>query len=262
MTPGIRTITSALLLLCLTCVVRAQTVRVMSYNVKSFEGPAATTGGEKYVMKPFFEAFEKVSPDVCVLNELEVYSDALEGRNPLAELAAHLGVHYGFCKSYDRSELQRGAGYYGNGLLSKYPILSMECRRLSGPDGSADPRSVFSADLLLPSGKQIRVVGTHLDHVAGQEEQLSEILSMDEIFGTDLPIVMMGDFNTASYTVKEVLGKSGSKLAIRGNYWVDFILSTAHFKPGTLHSDPFTISFEGKSYDLSDHEAIYMDLTL
>lgn len=240
----------------------AQTIRFMSYNVKSFEGPTETTQGKKYVMEPFFEAFDKVSPDVCVINELEIYTDALGNRNPLAELASHLGVHYYFCKSYDRVELDRGAGYYGNGLLSKYPILSMECRRLSMPAGAADPRSVFWADLLLPSGQQIRIVGTHLDHMAGQGTQLSEILNITEIFDTSLPIVMMGDFNTDPYTVKLTLDKHQSKLSIRGNQWVDYILSTPHFKPGALFVESFPVTKDGETYTLSDHAAIYMDLTL
>lgn len=251
-----------LFVLCLTTAIQAQTIRFMSYNVKSFEGATETTQGKKYVMEPFFEAFDKVSPDVCVINELEIYTDALGNRNPLAELASHLGIHYYFCKSYDRAELDRGAGYYGNGLLSKYPILSMECRRLSMPAGSADPRSVFWADLLLPSGQQIRIVGTHLDHMAGQGVQLSEILSLKEIFDTCLPIVMMGDFNTDPYTVKLTLDKHQSKLSVRGNQWVDYILSTSHFKPGALYVESFPVSKDGKTYTLSDHASIYMDLTL
>lgn len=240
----------------------AQTIRVMTYNVKSFEGAVETTLGHKYVMKPFFDAFDKVSPDICVINELEVYTDALGDRNPLAELAGHLGMHYYFCKSYDRSELNRGAGLYGNGILSRYPIIRMDCRRLSMPTGSSDPRSVFWADLLLPNGNVIRVVCTHLDHMGGQVEQLSEILKRSEVFETNRPIIMMGDFNTDPGTVSYALGLFGNKLAISANNWVDYILTTPDIKCGSPKVDPFSINHEGASYDISDHASVYMDLTL
>lgn len=108
----------------------------------------------------------------------------------------------------------------------------------------------------------IRVVGTHLDHMGGQVEQLSEILKRSEVFETNRPIIMMGDFNTDPGTVNYALGLFGNKLAITANNWVDYILTTPDIKCGSPMVDPFRINHEGAGYGISDHASIYMDLTL
>ena len=63
--------------------------------------------------------------------------------------------------AYGKS-INYAGGYYGIGLLSKYPILRFE-RVLLPNDGKTEQRSILVADIELPGGKVITFVNTHLE---------------------------------------------------------------------------------------------------
>lgn len=187
------TILIALLLLSYASMAQ-QRVRVVTYNVQSFEGTGGTQPTESFVMAPFIEALQKLDADVIVLNELEIMTGRTNSRDLMSELAGGLGMFAYFGKSYDKE-----SGYYGNAVLSRYPVLNLFSRQIVKPEGSSDQRSVIRTDILLPSGTVVRIIGTHLDHKGGREEQVQDILKKD-IFDTSIPTILLGDLNDLPFS--------------------------------------------------------------
>ena len=88
--------------------------------------------------------------------------------------------------------IRKGKGYYGNVLLTKFPILETRCLDIS-VDGS-EPRSLIDA-ILNVYGISVRVVVTHLGLIPWerrrQVKRLLKILSD----GNDEKLVVLGDIN-------------------------------------------------------------------
>ncbi len=222
---------------------------VCTYNVKSFEiENQALSQGKQFQMSFFFKAFKDLNADIYAINELELLTSRMGQRNLLGELAAEFGMYSAFGKSYPKEE-----GLYGNGLISRYPILSVHSKLLPKPASSADQRSVMWADILHPSGQVFRVVVTHLDHVGGEEEQLRAIAKDESITKTEHPIILMGDMNMGEEKVNNILRGDFKCMAFN---WLDYI--GVAMKNGSFTAKGKRV----ESFDrLSDHSAVLTQLT-
>ncbi len=80
---------------------------------------------------------------------------------------------------------------YGNGILSRYPILSSRSIDLSV--GNHEPRCALDADVNC-HGHPLRVVATHLGlNVAERRNQIERLL---QVFDTDqMAMILLGDIN-------------------------------------------------------------------
>ena len=85
-------------------------------------------------------------------------------------------------------------GYYGIGILSRYPILRYE-RVLLPNDGKTEQRSMLVADVELPSGRIITFVNTHLEVKTAQMRK--EQVAFIEKYIKDCPnqVFLAGDMN-------------------------------------------------------------------
>lgn len=189
-----------ILLLCVIPIYAQETVKVITFNVRSFEPDFDT--------KPYADLLKGEQADFICLNEVENRSSRQQKngkfRDVVQELALNLHMFGTFGYSYNLSNKQGEypeANYkycmnelYGNAILSRYPIMNVISKQLPRPKGSADQRSVIAADVLLPSGKTIRIISTHLDHIGGQLEQ-AKVITSDEITSTTLPTILTGDMN-------------------------------------------------------------------
>lgn len=177
-----------------------ETLKVITFNIRSFEPDFDT--------KPYAKLLQEENADFICLNEVENRSSRQQKdgkfRDVVEELAQHLHMFGLFGYSYNLSNKQ-GAypeenykysmnELYGNAILSKYPIMNVTTLQLPRPAGSADQRGAVAADILLPSGKTVRVVSTHLDHVGGQLEQAESLVS-DKITSSTIPTLLTGDMN-------------------------------------------------------------------
>lgn len=222
---------------------------VCTYNVKSFEiENQSISGGKAFQMPFFYDAFKSLNADIYCINELEILTSRTGERNLLSDLAGELGMYSTFGMSYPKED-----GYYGNGLISKYPILSVNSKLLPKPAGSADQRSVMWADILHTSGQVFRVIVTHLDHIGGAEQQLQTIAKDEEIVGTEYPIILMGDMNMGEGQVEYILHGQFGCLAFN---WVDYI--GVGLKNGTFTAHGKRVESFNR---LSDHSAVLTQLT-
>lgn len=134
---------------------------------------------------------------IVSLNEVlhPVYT-RLGVREPLAELADLLGMHWAFGES-DRL-VQRPAwwGPVGNAVLSRFPIVANDNHylpRLPRTQG----RNLLVAKIRMDRGQDFSIYSTHLDH-AFEGTRLWQLRGIvDKLYGTGAnPHLLMGDFNT------------------------------------------------------------------
>ena len=132
---------------------KGDTLKLMSYNLRF---------GELASMEQFAQYISSEQPDIVALQECDwatkrTRAPHQNGVRFVNELAYHTGMFGVYGKS-----INYAGGYYGIGLLSKYPILRFE-RVLLPNDGKTEQRSILVADIELPGGRVITFVNTHLE---------------------------------------------------------------------------------------------------
>ncbi len=150
-----------------------------------------------------------VSPDVVGLQEVDIRTARVGGRDTLAELANAAGfAHYRFCRAIDYA-----GGQYGTAILSRYPILSFEVIPLPCED-TKEMRSVGHATLDA-DGKRVDFFNTHLsvESAAARAPQFDALAALTKPFPG---WVLTGDFNTAKLDCFSVF--EGATLANPGRY--------------------------------------------
>ena len=125
---------------------QAQDVKLkcMEWNIKSFE----YDDNSNAVYFEIAEAMEKIkaeNPDIVCFNEFETATGRMSSVEKLTECAQSLGMFPFFVFSYNKDN-----GAYGNGILSKYPIVN-SASVLLGMYTGADQRSAGWADILVPT---------------------------------------------------------------------------------------------------------------
>ncbi len=133
------------------------------------------------------EAILAQSPDVVGLNEMRSDGEGSEWPNQTAKLSALTGLeHYYFAQAINEG------GPYGNGFLSKIPILSAETILVPEPEGKKESRYEQRCLLKakLENGFTVLVIHVGLS----DPEKLKAV----ETVINNLPdekVVLMGDFN-------------------------------------------------------------------
>ena len=106
-------------LLLTTAAAKAQTVqlKVLDWNVLSFEMTDKSNQID-FIVDEYVDLIKAQNPDIVCINELETGTSRM-GKEKLTELASRLDMYPYFIMSYPKD-----VGFYGNGILSKYPIVS------------------------------------------------------------------------------------------------------------------------------------------
>ena len=164
-------------LLLTTAAAEAQTVqlKVMEWNVLSFEMTDKSNQID-FIVDEYVDLIKAQNPDIVCINELETGTSRM-GKEKLTELASRLGMYPYFIMSYPKD-----VGFYGNGILSKYPILNsfsaqFTYRHANGEGNyqwntgtnynryGYDQRSIGYVDILVPTsdsdGQIVRIACAH-----------------------------------------------------------------------------------------------------
>ena len=266
-------------LLLTTAAAKAQTVqlKVLDWNVLSFEMTDKSNQIE-FIVDEYVDLIKAQNPDIVCINELETGTSRM-GKEKLTELASRLDMYPYFIMSYPKD-----VGFYGNGILSKYPIVSsfsaLHPYKHAKGEGNYqwntgyeyylygyDQRSMGYIDILVPTsdsdGQIVRIICTHFDHcgidqVIQQQEQ--NVVTQAGLNNPEYPTILMGDLNVGWGTnVLPEFRNLGDHIGVS---WVDHIFAfpkgrwTGHdFKS---HSCP---AANGKA-SLSDHDPITATLVL
>lgn len=225
-------------LLLTTAAAEAQQIslKVFVWNVLSFERTDDSGSEAGFPVDEHLALIKAQNPDIVCLNEFETGTSRM-GKEKMAELATALGMYSYYIMSYPKDE-----GYYGNVILSKYPILNSASKlytyeNAQGPGNyqfnsgwqmnyyGSDQRSVGYADILVPTsdsdGRIVRIACTHFDHVAGQKTiQQPEAIEFLGLENPPYPTLLLGDLNT-SFSNLTQMGALGELVFVS---WVDHII--------------------------------------
>lgn len=242
---------------------RETEIGVISLKVMTFNIHSAINWYGKLDVEGLVHFIEDVQPDIVGLQEVDVgWSSLTNFENIPAKLSERLHMDYAFSASRERNN-----GFFGNLILSKYPIVQQWTMVMPG---SLEPRS-FALVQFEIEGQRINFLTTHLGlSVSDRLVQVSTILDfVNEIGG---PLIITGDFNgndndPAVAEIKKHLfdlqttsdfKDSGTFRSKDGNVYpgskMDYILTSPEFGLSTMvvEVDNF----------VSDHVPLIAELTL
>lgn len=162
-----------------------QPLRVMTYNVHHTANNDGVVAPEEIA-----KVIREQKPDLVAIQEMDLQTKRVSGRNLPKELGERTGLHAMFGAAMDFQD-----GKYGQLILSKYPIKSSRVYPLPGR-ADAEPRIAFAAEIALANGRRLRLVTTHLDHVGKETDRLLQSAELVRLFGSGEPTtILAGDFN-------------------------------------------------------------------
>lgn len=133
---------------------QTKTLKLMTYNLRF---------GELASLEELAAYIKKYTPDVVALQELDsktfrAKAPKQNGKDFISELAYNTGLFGIYGKTIDYS-----GGYYGIGILSKYPFISSERMLLPNPSPQSERRAVLISEIELSVDHKIVFACTHLD---------------------------------------------------------------------------------------------------
>jgi endonuclease/exonuclease/phosphatase family metal-dependent hydrolase len=170
--------------------VTAQTVfpiRVMTYNLRF---------GELASLESLAAYIRKINPDIVALQEVDCKTNRQlapqqNGKDFITTLAFYTGLFGIYGKTIDFSD-----GYYGIGILSKYPIIAYDRVMLPNPEPRSEDRALLISTLDLPNNRKLIFACTHLDLTS--DKRAVEMSTIKEYFQKNDSIhILAGDFNTS-----------------------------------------------------------------
>jgi len=165
-------------------------VTVLTYNIYHGENQGGQSNLDQVAA-----LINELRPDVVALQEVDYKTTRANGLDLVAELAVRTGMEGLFGKAMDFA-----GGGYGEGILSRHPILSSRNHALPAPQGF-EPRAALEVVVQLPTGEQFMFTGTHLDHTRDPKIRIMQADRLLEIYADDaLPHVLAGDLNAPPST--------------------------------------------------------------
>lgn len=176
---------SLILLLFVSIQLKAQTVKILTYNIHH-ANPPSTPG--KIDIEAIAKVINDSKADIIGIQEVDINVSRSEMVNQAEKLAELTGTEYFFSKGIDLEK-----GYYGVLILSKHKIVGKRRYDLPMPVKSEN-RSLAIVDVELPDGKTISLANTHLD--LKEENRIAQaefINELGELYKK--PLILVGDLN-------------------------------------------------------------------
>ena len=161
-------------------------LNIMTFNLRF---------GELASLEQMAEYISSQQPDIVALQECDWKTNRERapqqaGKAFVNELAYHTGMFGIYGKAID----YRG-GYYGVGILSKYPVIKSERVFLPNPNPRNEQRVLLIAEIELPDKSVLTFISTHLE-VSSQVARQAQINFINErIKEIKTPIILAGDLN-------------------------------------------------------------------
>lgn len=162
-------------------------LRVMTFNIHH-----GADAEDRMRVEEMAEVIRAEEVDLVLLQEVDRGVERSDRRDVIAELSEQSGLpHMAFGKNIDHQ-----GGDYGNGILSRYPIVRWENSHLRQEKPDRERRGVLHA-VVQVGGAQVAVLATHLDAGDADERRLSADEIVDELLPAyeGLPVIFGGDLN-------------------------------------------------------------------
>lgn len=221
----------------------AQSIRVGSYNIKSLNY------GEG--LDAFVHDVDIMNLDVICLQEVDKNALRSNNMDMVKEMAKAAG--YKYYHFYQTMWILDG--YYGLGILSKYPIIEVSSSLL--PNSLFKEPRILTKTMILVGDKQFSIYNTHItyENNAIREDQLNFVKNHID---TNEYSILTGDFNTFGENKRLLLSDMESVNAdgqfnTFGNYYAldDIFYSN---KLSLVEANVKNTSF-------SDHNLLYAEFT-
>lgn len=215
---------------------------VMTYNIASgrcYQDDSHITpeGGAPVDLSQCANVIRNVSPDLCGLNEINVYLQSYLDRHALTKTATdqprYLADITGLSHCYFGKAISwESRGAYGNAVISKHPVIAAETIPIPDPEVFDEPdkyyetRSITKAKLNVAGG--ITVFQIHVG-LAVAESQNAVVTLCKAIDETEGPVIVMGDFNMCpSNFLLDRIRQRLTEVKPKGNGYVHSFPSWTH----------------------------------
>ncbi len=193
-------ILTVLLFLAFPLALRAEPLRILTYNIHHGAG----TDG-KLDLERIAKVIREAEPDLVALNEV----DKGARRSGEVDQPKKLGDLTGLTPLFEKN-IDYDGGEYGNAILSRFPIARHKNYPLpSKTDG--EQRGMLVATVKLPDDTRLQFGATHFDYRSADLERLASarfVRRTIEKEYADAPFILAGDFNASPESnVMERVGK-------------------------------------------------------
>lgn len=250
-------IVSILIVACVFAEAQERMLRVMTYNLRF--GELATTD-------ELAAAIKEYNPDFVALQEVDVKTKRQmakhqNGVDMLTEIAQKSGLFGYYGKTIDFA-----GGFYGIGILSRYPCEKLECIKLVNP-GNTEQRAFLEGLFEIDSMHRVYFISTHLDVHDEATRNLQAKQILDHISNSKDPVILGGDFNSKPGSV--TINFIAQRMADLTNADYTFPVENPNVKIDFLWGFPkydfringtFVVPMKDKA--VSDHKAVVSDIIL
>ena len=161
-------------------------LKVISYNLRF---------GELASLEELAAFIKKQDPDVVALQEVDCRT--FRDRAPKQhgkDFVTELGFRTGMLTAYGKT-IPYAGGYYGIGILSKYPLASVKRVYLPKTEHGAEQRAILVSHVEYQEGQYFTFACTHLDYTDTRERQV-QVAKLNEVLQQEpWPVIVCGDFN-------------------------------------------------------------------
>ncbi|UYL08033.1 endonuclease/exonuclease/phosphatase family protein [Bdellovibrio sp. SKB1291214] len=157
------------------------TIRIVTYNIHGAKG---IDGRRDYLRIGLFLKHHNI--DVALIQEM----DTRTGSDPIRDIQELKTDHFKYFVA--APTMEREKGWYGNAILSRFPVFSHKIMDISSPD--REPRNIVEAFLETPKGL-LHVINTHKGlKIAERNLQMKKLF--DFVTGdSSHPLIVGGDIN-------------------------------------------------------------------
>lgn len=169
----------------------AKSIRVLCYNIHYGQGNDGV-----YDVERLAEVIKATKPDLVALQEIDVMVE----RSGRVHQIRELGKLTGMASRYGPTQHYQG-GLYGNGVLSRLPILDVVIQPLPYTESTEElvtyPRAAIAVTVEAPDGKPLRFVSTHFQHNL-EPDRIEQAKAINRLFIDDedsVRTILAGDMN-------------------------------------------------------------------
>lgn len=175
-------------------------IKVLSYNLRF---------GELASLEEFAAFINEQDPDVVALQEVDcrTYRERAPKQNG-KDFITELGFRTGMLTAYGKT-IPYAGGYYGIGILSKYPLTNVERIYLPKSEKNGkEQRAVLVADVEYRDNCYFTFASTHLDYTNTEERQ-PQVKALNKVLRErPYPVIVAGDFNARPNSIEIAEGMS------------------------------------------------------
>ena len=227
---------------------------------------------EKIDVKRQAEVLKKYNPDIVFLQEIDMYTGRVNGNNQLFEFSENIGLKYRFMGI----NIKYKDGFYGDGILSRFPIEYSANYLMPTIEKDSEQRGVLSVSISFGTTK-IHLFSMHLS--TSEKERIlavKEIVRIIKKIDKNDVIIIGGDFNIGTekigkhqYVFEEKDAYEEYKILMQILEKINNTEKTWFSKEGEGCIDTIFYSRNIKlenmktiETDLSDHYAVYAEFNI